>query len=548
MKDKNNKNLKNNHEERGFILVLGVIISSFLLLLVVPFMFKVSTESTLTKTSLNSLTALSLAEAGIERAIWEMNIGDISAWNGDENLRTMDISNFQASGGSVIGQIQISITDPLGDHPVIVATGTVAGGSQAVARTIRVELQYKCPIPAPENAINILGSHSTNADFRFFDHYDDIAGTILISGIDHAEEDPGPGRLALGVEDSDILDNIIEQLAERLDKNGDLTGLFEGDPTKTYIYEESPTKDFDASIDLVDPGDFIDCETMEEYVQTLASNARAMLTNPDLSIQTFDFGGKDKGDSFIDPDGDKQVYLGGTEDSVVYMTNGKIKLEQGLEINGTGTLIVDGGKLELKDIISFNWDGDIYVLGDGGKGDAEFKCKKGSFTIDGDIYVLGSNNGKAKVEFDNDLDLNEAMTHINGSILASGGPGVDSKVELKIKNGDVKMEGMVSLIGTKTKLEIRQKHIKGGKTGEWIDNDDSDLLIQGGISIIVPEAGKGTGKAEIKIHDHKNTGDDLWEGSFQILYDSSIIEAAVKRFARTIGLHDRFSIVSWQER
>jgi hypothetical protein len=547
--------VKNNHEERGFILVLGVIIASFLLLLVVPFMFKVSTERTLTKISLLALSALSLAEAGIERAIWEMNEGDISTWSGDEDLRTMDISNFQASGGNVIGQIQISVADPRGDNPVLEATGTVAGSSsQRVARTIRVELQYICPIPAPENAINILGNLSTKSDFKLFDHIGNVQGKILISGLDHAEEDPGPGRLALGVEDSDTLDQIIEELAERLDDygSGELEGIFEGNPTKEYIYEEGPPeKNFNASIGLVDPGDFIDCATMQTYVQTLADNARSMLTNPNLTIETYNFEGKDKDDESLPGWETGTVNLGGTADHVVYMTNGKIKLEDGLTINGTGTLIVDGGRMEMKDVASFNWDGDIYILGDVNKGDAEFKCKKGNFTINGDIYVLGSDNGKAKVEFDNDLDQNIALTEINGSILASGGAGGDSKVELKIKNGDLKIQGMISLIGTKTKLEIRQKHKKGKEQGEvenatWLDNNDSDFLIQGGISIMVPEADKGTGKADIKIHDHKTSGDDEWEGSINILYDSSIIKAAVKRMAKAMGMFGRYSIVSWQ--
>ncbi len=93
-------------------------------------MFKVSTERTLTNTSLNSHTSLSLAEAGIERAVvWEINEGDISTWSRDEDLRTMEISDFQASGGNVIGDIQISVTDPGGDNPVLVATGTFTDSS-----------------------------------------------------------------------------------------------------------------------------------------------------------------------------------------------------------------------------------------------------------------------------------------------------------------------------------------------------------------------------------------------------------------------------------
>ena len=535
--------VKKKHEERGFILVLGMIISSFLLLLVVPFMFKVSTERTLINTSMHALSALSLAEAGIERAIWEMNEGDISTWSGDGDLRTMDISEFQASGGNVIGDIHISITDPLGDNPALVATGTVADGSQTIARTVRVELQFNYPIPAPENAISFFGSPSKHATLAIMDHDGAIAGKVLISGFDKSG---GPDRLALGIEDTETLNSIIVKLGESLDIGGDLEGVFVGDPRNDVIYQVDPEKSFDASIGLANPSDFIDCEIMETYIQQLAANAHAM-----TPTQTIDLEGKDSGDAFIDPDGDGYVNLGGTEDDVVLLTGGRLILEGDLTIEGKGTLIFDGGKMEMKSVGSFNWDGDIYVLGSDSKGDAEFKIKKGMYDIIGDIYVIGEGNGNAKIEFNNDdTEENNSYTHLTGSVLAAGGSGDNSKAEFKVKNGDVDIEGMIALYGNKTKLEFRQQHHKGGRIGDWLNNDDSDIRIAGGISLMVPDASKKgtTQKAEIKIHDHKTSGDDLWEGIIEILYDSDVVRAAVKRLSQKVGLLGKFSVVSWQQK
>jgi hypothetical protein len=327
----------------------------------------------------------------------------------------MEISDFQASGGNVIGDIQISVTDPGGDNPVLVATGTFTDSSQTVARTIRVALQYICPIPAPENAINILGSLSTKADFKLFDH------------------------------------------------NGN-------------------------------------------------------------------------------------IYLGGSEDDVIYLTDGQLKLKQDLTITGKGTLILDGGKMELKSVYSFNWEGDIYILGDESKGDAIFKVKKGVCNIIGDIYLLGSNNGKAKLAFHNeDTEENDSYTKIVGSILASGGSGDNSKAEMRVHHGDVVIEGMISLIGNKTKLDLHQKHKIHGKEGAWLENDDSDIEIKGGISLMVPDASKESTdqKAEIKIHAHEETLDEYWEGMIEIRYDSDIVRAATKRFAKKLGLVGRFRVVSW---
>lgn len=128
-------------KERGFILVLGMIIMAFLLLLAVPFLFQLSTENRMTKKSYKSVSALTLAEAGIERAIWELNYGDISSWAGDDTLRTMTINDFQTSGGTVIGDIVINVADPALDDVIVESTGSVAlSPSNIVSKTVRVQL------------------------------------------------------------------------------------------------------------------------------------------------------------------------------------------------------------------------------------------------------------------------------------------------------------------------------------------------------------------------------------------------------------------------
>ncbi len=132
---------KSKNEEKGFILVVGMIVMSCLLLLTVPFLYQLSFENRLTTKSYKSSAAISLAEAGVERAIWELNYGDISSWTGDDTLRSMGISSFQAAGGKVIGDVGIRIVDPTADHPIVESRGTVPYvGAQEVIRTVRSEL------------------------------------------------------------------------------------------------------------------------------------------------------------------------------------------------------------------------------------------------------------------------------------------------------------------------------------------------------------------------------------------------------------------------
>ena len=531
--------VKKKHEEQGFILVLSVIIMTCLLLLVTPFLFQLSTDNRISQQFSKSYKALILAEAGVDRAIWTMNKGDISTWSGEDDLRTLTISSLQSSNGDVIGDIQIRVLSPEGENPVIESTGSVECDPQPLTRMVRVMLKYNSPIPHPQNAINIFGSPSKHATLKIMDHDKNPKGKILISGLDAAG---GPAKLALGVEESEQLTAIIENMGKQKDKGNDLQGMIVGDPTRTWEYG-TEGKSFEASIGLVSSDEYIDCETMETYVQQLADGARAM-----TPTQTFDLGGNEKDDTILDPDGDGYVYLGGSENDVIYLTNGELKLEKDLTITGKGTLILDGGKMELKNVSSFNWEGDIYILGDESKGDAIFKVKKGVCDIIGDIYLLGSNNGKAKLDFCNDdTGENDSYTKIVGSILASGGSGDNSKAEMRVHHGDVDIEGMISLIGNKTKLDLHQKYKIHGKEGAWLENDDSDIKIKGGISLLVSDASKESTdqKAEIKIHAHEQIVDEYWEGMIEIIYDSDIVRAATKRFAKNLGLVGRFHVVSW---
>jgi hypothetical protein len=520
---KKNTKAKKRHKEQGVVLITAVIMMAFLLLLVIPFLSQLSNDNRSSRNFVSSSVALSLAEAGIERSIWEFNRGDILSWSGDEDFRALTLSDFQTSNGTVMGNIEISITDPEGDNPVIEATGSVTHGSQTLSKIVRVELEYDYPVPAPENAINIYGSPSKHAKVKILEHDKKHEGEIVISGFDAGS---GANRLALGVQDADTLDDIIDELGKHLKKGGDLEDTLIGNPVNTFTDKTGNT--FTASVGQVDTEEF-DADLMEEYSQILANNARSL-----TPTQTFDFGGKEKDDGILDPDGDGYVRLGGQEDDVIYMTNGTLKLDRSLVIEGTGTLVIDGGKLDLKHA-TFDWDGDIYILGDENKGDAQFKVRHASVDITGDIFLLGSDNGKVKMDLHNDDGKNDGYTKIRGSILAMGGTGKKSNAEFKVHHGDLDLEGFITMSGTKTKLDISQQAPHFGK---------SDIRIEGGICLLVPEAeNEKNEKAEIKLHARGGG-----EGDFVIQYNSDIVKAAVKRLGKRLGLPPKYTILSWQEK
>ena len=260
---KKNTKAKKRHKEQGVVLIIAVIMMAFLLLLVIPFLSQLSNDNMASRKFTKSSVALSLAEAGIERSIWEFNRGDILSWSGDDDLRTLILSDFQTSNGTVVGDIEISITDPEGDNPVIEATGSVAQGSQTLSRIVRVALNYDYPIPAPENAINIYGSPSKHAKVKILEHDKKHDGEIVISGFDAGG---GSNKLALGVADAETLDAIIDDLGKHLKAGGNLEDTLVGNPVNTYTDKNGNT--FTASIGQVDDKGF-DADLMEEYLSLI---------------------------------------------------------------------------------------------------------------------------------------------------------------------------------------------------------------------------------------------------------------------------------------
>lgn len=122
--------------------MIGLFFLTFLLLLAFPLLFQLSSENKSADRSHKSTAAISLAEAGVERAIWEMNHGDISSWSGGGSVWTMNISSFPTYDGQVIGNIGIQVDVLDGDFPVVESTGNVPYlSSLTVDRVTRVVLE-----------------------------------------------------------------------------------------------------------------------------------------------------------------------------------------------------------------------------------------------------------------------------------------------------------------------------------------------------------------------------------------------------------------------
>jgi hypothetical protein len=134
--------------EKGMILAVATMVIVVMLIMAVPFLFKLSAQYRTTEKGQRAVSAFNLAEAGVERALWEMN----QPWGVDGGLvwdvnqqGTETIASLAAADGTVMGDVNILVTTPTGGTPdtrAIEGTGVVPFvGTATVNRVARVNLE-----------------------------------------------------------------------------------------------------------------------------------------------------------------------------------------------------------------------------------------------------------------------------------------------------------------------------------------------------------------------------------------------------------------------
>jgi len=113
-------------KEKGSSLFIGLALMAILLPLALPVLIEINREPvSVDKPSVYS-SALALAQAGVEKAIREMNSGEIFYWQGDSRLKTLTLSSWQVPGSKETGDIEIRVKWLNEDNPVVEAVGRVS--------------------------------------------------------------------------------------------------------------------------------------------------------------------------------------------------------------------------------------------------------------------------------------------------------------------------------------------------------------------------------------------------------------------------------------
>jgi len=155
--------LRKQASERGAILVTAIMVIVVMLIIAIPFLVKLSAGNRSTERAARALTALNLAEAGVDKVMWHINIGlygpgvnpdpEKIIWTSDgtndigniPDITPPDYPTTPAPGSRKFGKVSILLTPPTGPEPqkrFLESTGLVPFiANNTVDRTVRVTLQ-----------------------------------------------------------------------------------------------------------------------------------------------------------------------------------------------------------------------------------------------------------------------------------------------------------------------------------------------------------------------------------------------------------------------
>jgi len=161
------------HSRKGFVLISALLITFISLLLLIPYASGVLADLKLTSIINSSTLALDLAEAGVERAIWEISY--------NSNTSNIPLSSFQSSTGDSKGEYEATVT--LDDNSATVrAYGYVPNKSSHKAeKAVVVTYSFRRAFGkgvAAMNSITMSGQASTDS----YDSTNGLYNALLSDG------------------------------------------------------------------------------------------------------------------------------------------------------------------------------------------------------------------------------------------------------------------------------------------------------------------------------------------------------------------------------
>jgi hypothetical protein len=138
--------------KRGGILVIAIIVVLAMLIMAIPFLFKLSGQWRTTEKASHSLAAFNLAEAGVERTMYYldpdspvMSDPENIIWTFEGSNQVGVINNIKSANATIMGNVNLLLGPPYGTTPPrrnLDSTGTVPFiADRPVNRSVRVTLE-----------------------------------------------------------------------------------------------------------------------------------------------------------------------------------------------------------------------------------------------------------------------------------------------------------------------------------------------------------------------------------------------------------------------
>ncbi len=229
------------HNEEASILIMTLVVSLMLVVFSAGILILVSTDARGTLQTARLDSALNVAEAGVEEALWEFKFGgaDFNGWSGDNPKTKTGL--LQTNSGDTVGEYLITVTDPAENNPKIQVTGYTPGQANALAqRTIQVFVE------AEKNSdfnMAAFGTESVNFDKEIkTDSYNSTNGAYGPGNKNERKGHVGtdstePGAITLGKENK-IYGNVIIG-------PGGVPGEVISKPAELEIYPEKAIEETD---------------------------------------------------------------------------------------------------------------------------------------------------------------------------------------------------------------------------------------------------------------------------------------------------------------
>jgi hypothetical protein len=143
MKNKPKETKKDRRHEKGAVLSIAILVGVVLLIMAVPFFSKLSGQYRSTDRSVKALSAFNLAEAGVDRALYEISNWSYLPWIVfEDGSQTATIAGLQTTDGTTIGDVDIAFSPLVNDRRVLTSMGKIPYLSgENVTRTVVVNLE-----------------------------------------------------------------------------------------------------------------------------------------------------------------------------------------------------------------------------------------------------------------------------------------------------------------------------------------------------------------------------------------------------------------------